>query len=80
MAAADAKRQEERVRLFASALSNTGVAAIVASVIGPIAAGRFQPLAAVTGFVIGAVQHIAAQALLHYVVEDEPKTSKEITQ
>ena len=77
MASPDAKRQEERVKLFASALSNSGVAAIVASVIGPIAAGRFQPTAAVAGFVIGAALHLGAQALLHYVVADEPKVAEE---
>ena len=68
MAAADAKRQEERVKLFASALSNVGVSIIVAGFIGPIFVGRFQPIVALAALVIGFSLHLAAQGVLHYVV------------
>ena len=68
MADADAKRQEERVKLFATALSNVGVATIVAGVVGPSVVGRFQPIAAVGCFLTGFALHLAAQGILHYVV------------
>ena len=44
MAGVGSKRREERVKLFASALSNLGVAAIVAGLIGPLTAGRLNRL------------------------------------
>ena len=68
MAPVDAKRQEERVKLFATALSNVGVSIIVAGFIGPIFVGRFQPIVALAALVIGFSLHLAAQGVLHYVV------------
>ena len=63
-----AKRREERVKLFASALSNLGVAAIVAGLIGPLTAGRLNPGVALGDILLGFGLHLAAQCVLHYVV------------
>ncbi len=68
MADADAKRQEERVKLLASALSNIGVAAIVAGFIGPAFGGRFKSEIGGEAVVAGMGLHVVAQLLLHYVV------------
>ena len=70
MASADAKRQEERVKLFASALSTLGVAVIVAGFIGPSFLGQFQATIALLALLTGFGLHLVAQAVLHYVVED----------
>jgi hypothetical protein len=79
MAAAEAKRREERVKLFAGALSNTGVATVVASVIAPLAAGRSQLATASLGFVAGVTLHLAGQLVLHYVIRREPDEPPEVT-
>ena len=71
MATADAKRQEERVKLVASALSNAGVAAIVSGAIAPMIIGRFNNWIALGGFMFGLGLHLAAQVVLHYVVADD---------
>ena len=65
-----AKRREERVKLFAAALSNVGVAAIVAGFIAPALSGRIQTVAALLAFVAGFGLHLAAQGVLHYVVSE----------
>lgn len=80
MAAADAKakRREERVKLLASALSNLGVAAIVAGFISPSFGGRLQGMVGVEAFVAGFSLHVVAQLLLHYVVgQATPQTTVE---
>ena len=69
MAAADAKRQEERVKSFATALSNVGVAAIVAGFISPFFGGRLHLAGAIGALILGMVLHFVAQIVLHYVVE-----------
>lgn len=66
---AERKRREERVKLFATALSNVGVATIVTGFIAPLALGRLSLL----GFgavVVGFILHIAAQRVMHYVADD----------
>ena len=68
MADATVKRQEERVKLFATALSNLGVATVVTGLIGPALAGRASVLGTMTVFVIGFVLHMAGQGVLHFVV------------
>ena len=55
-----AKRQEERVKLFATARSNLGGATGGTGLIAPALAGRANALGTVTGFVIGMGLHIAA--------------------
>ena len=76
MADARAKRQEERVKLLASALSNLGVAAIVAGFISPTFGGRLQGAIGVEAFIAGFTLHVVAQLLLHYVVSRaEPTTA-----
>ena len=69
MAAADAKRQEERVKLFATALSNVGVATIVAGFISPLFLGRVHISGAIGALLLGMLLHLLAQVVLHYVVE-----------
>ena len=76
MADADAKRQEERVKLFASALSNAGVAAFVSGAIAPLITGRFNGVVALGGFMFGLGLHLAAQVVLHYVVKDDAGESE----
>ena len=71
MADASAKRQEEPVKLVASALSNAGVAAIVSGAIAPMVTGRLDILIALGGFMFGLGLHLAAQVVLHYVVADD---------
>ena len=51
--AADAKRQEERVKLFATALSNVGVASIISGVVAPLVLGRFNDGLAAGAFLLG---------------------------
>ncbi len=74
---ADAKRQEERVKLVASALSYLGVAAIVAGLIGPLTTGRLDRLVALGDILLGFGLHLAAQCILHYVVDSPKATAKE---
>jgi hypothetical protein len=62
-----AKRQEERVKLAASALSNIGVAAIVSGAVAPLATGRFIGPIAFGGLLVGLGFHLVAQVFLHYV-------------
>ena len=71
MASANARRQEERGKLFPSALSNVGVAAIVAGLIGPATTGRFNAAIGLGDFLIGFGLHVAAQCVLHYVVVND---------
>ena len=68
MADAGAKRREERTKLFASALSNIGVAFIVAGLVSPSITGRLNLSIALglIGF------HLVAQCILHYVVGEPP--------
>ena len=68
--AADRKRQEERVKLGASALANLGTAFIVGGAVGPALLGRLNGLVGVVSILVGLVFHGAAHAALHYVVAD----------
>ena len=68
MAAADAKRREERVKLLASTLSNLGAAALVAGIIGPAFGGRLKGDVGGEAVFAGFGLHVVAQLLLHYVV------------
>ena len=70
------KRREERVKLLASAVSNLGVAAIVAGFIGPALGGRFKGAIGFEAFTAGFGLHVVAQLLPHYVVRT-PKTAAE---
>lgn len=70
-----AKRQEERVKLAATALSNLGLASIVTGVIAPLLAGRAQPVGVAVAFLIGATLHLAAQIVLSLVVAN-PRVEK----
>lgn len=70
MASANAKRQEERVKLFATALSNVGVATIVTGFIAPLITGRLLALQAAASLTVGLALHFGGQIVLHYVVED----------
>ena len=70
MADAADKRQEERVKLFASALSNVGVAFVVAGLVGPSITGHVNLSAAVGSALLGFGFHLVAECLLHYVVID----------
>ena len=76
MADARAKRQEERVKLVASALSNAGVAAFVSGAIAPMITGRLSSVVALGGFMFGLGLHLAAQVVLHYVVKDDAEASE----
>jgi ABC-type xylose transport system permease subunit len=69
MADAGAKRREERVKLFASAISNVGVATIVTGLIAPVLSGRAHAVQDVAAFVAGLALHLIAQGVLHYVVD-----------
>ena len=73
MADARAKRQEERVKLFASALSNVGVATIVSGAVAPMVTGRFNVVTAIGGFLFGLGLHLVAQVVLHYVMSETAK-------
>ena len=77
MADADAKRQEERVKLFASALSNVGVAAVVAGWIGPSITGRLNTIVVLGAALVGLGFHLLAQCILHYVV-GEPSRNDDL--
>ena len=70
MADPAAKRQEERVKLIAAALSNLGVASLVTGLVGPLFLGRAQVAAGVVALVMGFAFHLAGQGVLHYVVRD----------
>ena len=72
MADAGAKRREERVKLFASAISNVGMAAVVAGLIGPLVAQRFNALVALGSALFGFGLHLVAQCVLHYVTIEPP--------
>ncbi len=69
--AAERKRREERVKLFATALSNVGVATVVTGFIVPLLTGR-SGLSGFGAVVLGFAFHLAAQRVLQYVA-DEPK-------
>ena len=75
MADAGTKRREERVKLAASALSNIGVAFIVAGWVGPSIAGRFSPLIPFSAALLGFGLHLAAQSVLQYGVADRLRDS-----
>ncbi len=62
------KRREERVKLLAAAVSNLGVAAIVAGFISPALGGKFKGAIGVEAFIAGFALHVVAQLLLRYVV------------
>ncbi|WP_174300946.1 hypothetical protein [Caulobacter sp. S45] len=72
MADVGAKRREERVKLFASALSNVGVAFGVAGVVGPSVIGHFNLPVALGSALVGSGFHLLAQCILHYVISDTP--------
>ena len=72
MGSAERKPQEERVKLFASALSNVGVATIVAGFVGPSIAQHLNPAIAVGSVMFGFGAHLAAQCVLHYVASEAP--------
>ena len=67
MAGAEAKRREERVKLFATAVSTLGVASIVTGVIGPLVTSRAHGVAAVAAFAVGVTLHLVGQGVLHFV-------------
>ena len=67
-----AKRREERVKLFASALSNVGSAAIATGIIAPAVAQHLKPTVAIGATMLGFGAHLVAQCILHYVVADPP--------
>ena len=69
MAGAGAKRREERVKLFATALSNLGVASVVTGVISPLTSAHVQVVVAAAAFVGGIGLHLAAQLVLHLVAQ-----------
>ena len=74
--AAERKRREERVKLFATALSNAGVATIVTGFIAPLLIGKLHP-GGLGAVVAGLMLHVAAQRVMHYVADDpklEPLT------
>ncbi len=73
MAGAGAKRREERVKLAASALSNVGVAFVVAGMVGPSITGRLNAYVGLGSVLIGFSFHLLAQSVLHYVVGDAPQ-------
>ena len=68
-----AKRREERVKLAASALSNVGVAFVVAGMVGPSITGRLNAYIGLGSVMIGFGFHLLAQCVLHYVVADAPR-------
>ena len=73
MAEPAAKRQEERVKLFATALSNLGIATVVTGFVGPLLSGRALVSTAAIAVVLGLAFHLAGQAVLHHVVNDRPE-------
>ena len=70
--ATDRKRREERVKLFAAALSNIGTVFVVAGVVGPLVLGRFNAIALVLSVAAASAFWLAAQGVLEYVA-DEPR-------
>ena len=82
MSDATAKRQEERVKLFATALSNLGVATVVTGLIAPVLAGRANALGTVTVFAYGgiALTALAMGAGTFLIIKfDQPKGPKKKT-
>lgn len=67
------KRREERSKPFATFLSNLGLAVLVAGFVAPLVSGRVDPLVIPIAFVSAFALHLLAQAVLHYVVRDEPE-------
>ena len=67
MADAAAKRREERVKLFATAFSNLGVASVVTGVIAPLTTARVHVAVAVAAFAVGVTLHLLGQGVLHFV-------------
>ena len=68
--AADRKRREERVKLFAAAVSNVGTAFVIGGVVGPSLIGRINAVVIVASITAGVMIHLAAQGILHYVADD----------
>ena len=77
MADVGAKRQEERVKLFASAVFNLGVAFIVGGFVGPSVAGRLTVSIGAGSVLLGLGLHLAARCILHYVVS-EPSSDRDV--
>ena len=71
MADAGAKRREERVKLFATALSNLGVASVVTGVISPLTSAHVHVVVALAAFVGGIGLHLTAQSVLHLVIRSD---------
>ena len=77
MADVGAKRREERVKLAASAVSNVGVAFIVAGLVTPFITGRASLMTGAGSVLLGAGFHLVAQRILHYVLADAPRIDRE---
>ena len=75
MADVGAKRREERVKLAASAVSNVGVAFIVAGLVTPFITGRANLFTAVGSVLLGSGFHLVAQGILRYVIADTLRKS-----
>ncbi len=69
--AAERKRQEERIKLFATAFSNLGVASLVTGVISPLVSAHAQVVVTVIAVAGGVVLHLIGQGVLHFVVPSE---------
>ena len=63
-----AKRREERVKLFATFISNVGVALVVTGVLAPAFTGRMQPSLLLGALAFAGLAHLLAQLVLHWVV------------
>lgn len=70
-----AKRREERLKLFATFLSNLGVAAIVTGFLSPLLLGRLGWAQAVA-VLVGVALHACGQLVLEWVVRTEPEEAK----
>ncbi len=70
MTDAGVKRREEHAKLAASALSNIGVAFIVAGLVGPSITGHANLYTGLGSVLLGFGFHLAARGVLHYVGTD----------
>jgi hypothetical protein len=73
---AERRRREERVKLFATAVSNVGVAAVASGFVAPLFTGRVQP-AGLVAVIFGVALHLVAQRILHYVADDAREEANE---
>ncbi len=72
MDAAAAKRREERVKLFATFLSNVGVALVVTGILAPTFTGGAEPIVIALAIIGAMASHGVAQVMLHWVVRSQP--------